>query len=262
MNNASTSSVRWRLDLCFDGTRYHGWQRQPNALSVQQTVEEALETLLQQPVTITGAGRTDTGVHARQMPVHFDAFIEMVPNQLKYKLNRLLPADIAVTAAMTVDSEWHARFSAIERIYHYYVHVGKYPFLRNISLLLPHPLAFDAMNEAAALLLDVDDFAAFCKSGSDIKTTICDVREARWIASGTDCWHFRIRADRFLRNMVRAIVGTLIDVGRGKTTLIQFRDIVHGRQRMLAGDSVPAHALCLEHVEYATTLIHPSDLSS
>ena len=253
MDMLPAATARWRLDLCFDGTRYHGWQRQPNAISVQQTTEEALSTILQQPVSITGAGRTDTGVHARLMPTHFDSNINMSAEQLAYKLNRILPDDIAALQAQQVSDQWHARFSATQRTYHYYVHLGKKPFLRYTSLQLHHPLDMNAMNEAAATLLETHDFAAFCKSGSDVRTTLCDVKEAKWINTGNKTWYFRISADRFLRNMVRAIVGTLVDVGRGKTTLQQFNDIINGHQRTQAGDSMPAHALCLESVDYPQT---------
>lgn len=250
MDTAPTLTTRWRLDLCFDGTAYHGWQRQPNARSVQQTVEQALATMLRHDVAVTAAGRTDTGVHARQMPIHFDTPCTLQTTQLVYKVNRLLPDDIAATFAVPVPNIWHARFSATERTYHYYVHLGKQPFLRGQSLQLHHALDMEAMNTAAATLLAVSDFGAFCKSGSDVKTTLCEVRQAEWIAAGTDRWYFRITANRFLRNMVRAIVGTLIDVGRGKTTIQQFAHIVDQRQRTQAGDSMPAHALFLEHVGY------------
>ncbi len=256
MDTAPTLTTRWRLDLCFDGTAYHGWQRQPNARSVQQTVEQALATMLRHDVAVTGAGRTDTGVHARQMPIHFDTPCALEVSQLVYKLNRLLPHDIAATFASPVDNEWHARFSATSRTYHYYVHLGKQPFLRHQSLQLHRPLNMEAMNAAAATLLTVSDFGAFCKSGSDVNNTLCHVSEAQWLAIDGQQWYFRITANRFLRNMVRAVVGTLVNVGRGKTTLQQFTDIVNGRQRTQAGDSMPAHALFLEHVGYDNMTPH------
>ena len=237
---------RYFLYLAYDGTNYHGWQIQPNGISVQEVLQKALATLLRQPVSITGAGRTDTGVHARMMVAHFDAAEGLDCHQTVYRLNRLLPRDLAADRLVPVPAEMHARFSATSRTYHYYIHTRRDPFLRAYSCEMFYNLDFDRMNRAAALLLEYDDFAAFCKSHTDVKTTLCGVTEARWVQDDDYRWHFVITANRFLRNMVRAVVGTLIDVGRGRTDVEGFRKIIEGRSRSGAGDSVPACALFLE----------------
>lgn len=241
---------RYFLYLKYDGTNFHGWQVQPNARTVQEEVEKALTTLLRRDTPVVGAGRTDTGVHARMMVAHFDADEGIDCQQLVYRLNGLLPRDMSAYKAMPVSSDMHARFSAVSRTYHYYVHQRKDPFMRAYSCGLFYALDFDAMNRAAATLTEYDDFAAFCKSNSDVKTTLCKVTEARWVRDGEYSWHFVITANRFLRNMVRAIVGTLIEVGRGRTDVEGFRRVIEGRQRTKAGESVPGNALFLENIEY------------
>lgn len=241
---------RYFLYLKYDGTNFHGWQVQPNARTVQEEVEKALTTLLRRDTPVVGAGRTDTGVHARMMVAHFDADEGIDCQQLVYRLNGLLPRDVSADKAMPVSSDMHARFSAVSRTYHYYVHQRKDPFMRAYSCGLFYALDFDAMNRAAATLTEYDDFAAFCKSNSDVKTTLCKVTEARWVRDGEYSWHFVITANRFLRNMVRAIVGTLIEVGRGRTDVEGFRLVVEGRQRTKAGESVSGNALFLENIEY------------
>ena len=197
----------------------------------------------------TGAGRTDAGVHARMMVAHFDAS-ELDCEQLAYKLNRLLPQDIAVQKVETVDDEMHARFSAKWRTYHYYIHTCKDPFLRAYSCEIHYPLDFAAMNEAGRRLTDYDDFGAFCKSGADVKTTLCQVTRAAWIQTSPTTWYFEITANRFLRNMVRAVVGTMIDVGRGRLTIEEFCKVIEGKRRTEAGESMPGNALFLEKIEY------------
>ena len=268
--------MRYFITLSYDGTRYHGWQVQPNGISVQEELQRALSLLLRQDLQVTGAGRTDTGVHARMMVAHFDlpdagdgespaaasshsSPLISRPKDLAYKLNRLLPCDIAVQKVEAVGDDLHARFSATSRTYRYFVHTGKQPFLRHYSLELHHALDFALMNEAAAMLLDYDDFGAFCKSHADVKTTICHVTHAAWSRVG-DCkcqaaeagqqWCFEITANRFLRNMVRAVVGTLVEVGRHRLSLDDFRKVVEGRRRTEAGESMPAHALFLENITY------------
>lgn len=241
---------RYFILLSFDGTSYHGWQIQPNGISVQGELQKALSTILRCEIGIVGAGRTDTGVHARRMVAHFDHSEIVDCPQLVYKLNRLLPKDIAVYDVYPVDNDQHARFSACSRTYHYYIHTRKDPFQRFYSCQIHYSLDFDAMNEAASHLLAVDDFGAFCKSHSDAKTTLCHVTEACWICDGPYNWHFRISANRFLRNMVRAVVGTLIEVGRHRITISEFDDIVAGRNRCAAGESMPGNALFLENVDY------------
>lgn len=237
----------------YDGTAYHGWQIQPNGNSVQAELQRCLSTLLREEITVTGAGRTDAGVHARKMTAHFDTEQTIDCKQLAYKLNRILPNDIAVTEVKEVASDLHARFSAIARTYHYYIHTQKDPFLRNSSCELHYALDFDKMNEAAAKLLTYTDFGAFCKSHADVKTTLCQVSAARWVQQSPNSWYFEITANRFLRNMVRAVVGTLIDVGRGRLSIDDFCRIIEGKKRTDAGESMPAHALFLEDVSYPQT---------
>lgn len=241
---------RYFIFMSYDGSAYHGWQVQPNGNSVQAEIERALTTLLRKNIQVVGAGRTDTGVHARRMTAHFDADGSLDTVQLAYKLNRLLPKDISVYDVKPVDQSMHARFSATSRTYHYYIHTRKDPFLRSYSCELHYDLDFMSMNEAAAMLCEHEDFAAFCKSNSDVKTTFCKVMEARWVQDSPHSWHFVITANRFLRNMVRAVVGTLIDVGRGRLTLEEFRCVIENKKRTGAGESMPGHALFLEEVRY------------
>ena len=241
---------RYFVYLAYDGTAYHGWQVQPNGNSVQAELQNALSVLLRQPVEVVGAGRTDTGVHARMMAAHFDFDTPVDEVQLAYKLNRLLPKDISVDRVVAVDSSMHARFSAVSRTYHYYVHSRKNPFKHAYSYELHYQLDFRAMNEATQHLLQVEDFGAFCKSHNDSKTTLCRVARALWVQDNAYSWHFVITANRFLRNMVRAVVGTLIDVGRHRIDKEEFIKIVEGCNRTDAGESMPAHALFLENIEY------------
>lgn len=244
--------MRYFMTLSFLGTPFHGWQAQPNAVTVQSTIEDALKTLLRTSITIVGAGRTDAGVHARMMVAHFDAPEEWNINvtDLTYKLNRLLPPAIAIRSIMPVDNELHARFSATSRMYRYYVHTEKDPFAEGRSWFTLYPLDFEVMNKAAEALLQTEDFATFCKTGSDVSTTICHVTTAEWQRLDTTHWAFEIRANRFLRNMVRAIVGTLIEVGRGRMSIEEFRRVIDSRHRSAAGESMPPYALFLEDITY------------
>lgn len=241
---------RYFIYLSYDGTAYHGWQVQPHCNSVQAELQKGLSMLLRKETEVTGAGRTDTGVHARMMVAHFDTDADLDAPQLAYRLNRILPRDISVARVEAVSSEMHARFSATSRTYHYYIHTGKNPFRRHYSWETHYALDFAAMNEAAGILLEYDDFGAFCKSHSDVKTTLCHVTEARWVQTSDDTWYFVISANRFLRNMVRAVVGTLIDVGRHRISLAEFRQVIEGKKRTEAGESMPAHALFLEDIKY------------
>lgn len=243
-------SQRYFIRLAFDGTAYHGWQIQPNGDSVQQRLQEALSTILRHQIEVVGAGRTDAGVHASDMVAHFEDDTTFSPKQLAYKLNRLLPQDITVYDIFPVAADMHARFSATRRSYHYHIHLRKDPFRRRYSCEMHYDLDFPLMNEAAKLLLNVSDFGAFCKSHSDAKTTLCNVTEAVWVQDDPYAWHFRITANRFLRNMVRAVVGTLIEVGRHRITLDEFSQIIAGRNRSDAGESMPGHALFLVEVSY------------
>lgn len=251
---------RYFITLSYDGTAYHGWQVQPNGISVQEVLERSLSTLLRETVAVTGAGRTDAGVHGRMMIAHFDTEKPIDCGQLMYKVNRLLPRDVSVSKIEPVNMELHARFSATSRTYHYYVHTGKQPFARKYSCELRYYLDFDKMNEAAAYLIGEKDFKCFCKTGADVKTTICNLTEARWIPANEEFaltldgtvtnWCFVITANRFLRNMVRAVVGTLVDVGRGRLSLEDFKKIVDGGTRSDAGESMPGNALFLWEVKY------------
>ena len=247
--------MRYFVTFSYAGGRYHGWQIQPNGNSVQAELQRALSTLLRQEITVTGAGRTDAGVHARMMVAHFELpsdskFDGTWCGQLAYKLNRLLPWDIAVQKVEAVSDDLHARFSAKSRMYRYYIHTAKDPFLRPYSCELHYPLDFDKMNKAARLLLDYEDFGAFCKSGADVKTTLCDVTHVEWVQTSATSWYFEIRANRFLRNMVRAVVGTLIEVGRGRMSIEDYKKVIEGKQRSDAGESMPAQALFLEDIVY------------
>lgn len=251
---------RYFITLSYDGTAYHGWQIQPNGISVQEVLEHALSTILRESIAITGAGRTDAGVHGRMMVAHFDAELSLDCAQLVYKVNRLLPRDVSVSRIEPVSEDLHARFSATSRTYHYYVHTGKQPFSRQYSCELHYSLDFDKMNEAAAYLIGEKDFKCFCKAGADVKTTICNLTEARWIPINDEFalttyntvtnWCFVITANRFLRNMVRAVVGTLVEVGRGRLSLDDFKKIVDGGTRSDAGESMPGNALFLWEVKY------------
>lgn len=242
--------MRYFITLSYDGTRFHGWQVQPNGISVQGELQHALSLLLREDVQVTGAGRTDAGVHAKMMVAHFDSEQDIDTRQLTYKLNRLLPQDIAVQKTEHVADDMHARFSATSRTYYYYVHTAKSPFDRHYSCELHYPLDFEAMNRAARLLLDYEDFGAFCKSHTDVKTTLCHVTCAQWHQTSPTTWYFEISANRFLRNMVRAVVGTLIEVGRGRMTIDDFRRVIEGKRRTEAGESMPGNALFLVDIKY------------
>ncbi len=241
---------RYFITFQYDGTAYHGWQVQPNGHSVQAALQAAMSTLLRTPCEVVGAGRTDAGVHASKMVAHFDLEEGIDCEQVAYRLNRILPHDISVLGIQPVDSGMHARFSAVERTYHYYIHTRKDPFVRHYSCFVPYDLDFEAMNEAGRLLTTYEDFGAFCKSHTDVKTTLCRVTEVRWECLASHRYRLIIRANRFLRNMVRAVTGTLIDVGRGRITLPELQDIVESGKRTRAGESMPAHALFLHDIKY------------
>ncbi|MBQ6746331.1 MAG: tRNA pseudouridine(38-40) synthase TruA [Bacteroidaceae bacterium] len=242
---------RYFLYLAYDGTNYHGWQIQPNGDSVQQQLMNALQTLLRREVVdVTGAGRTDTGVHAKLMVAHFDHDEVIDCTQLADKLNRLLPSDISVFKVVPVDAEMHARFSAKSRRYEYYVTTAKSPFMRQYRYRLHKAPDFDLMNQTATLLLQVDDFTSFSKLHTDVKTNICHVTRAEWSQVDEVTWVFTIQADRFLRNMVRAVVGTLLEVGYGKLSLAEFQQVIQQKDRCSAGMSVPAQGLFLTDIQY------------
>lgn len=243
-------TFRYALELAYRGTDYHGWQIQPNASSVQEEVERRLSQLAgNMPVSVVGCGRTDTGVHASYYVLHFDALKEWDCDQLVYKLNKMLPEDISIFSAQRVNETFHARFSALSRTYHYFVHEEKNPFLLD-SCHLTQVCDFSAMNLAARRLLGKQDFTSFSKLHTDVKTNICTVYKAAWIQKEDHTWYFEIQADRFLRNMVRAVVGTLLEVGYGKLTEEQLTEIIELKDRGEAKLSVPAKGLFLVDVAY------------
>jgi tRNA pseudouridine38-40 synthase len=264
---------RYFLELAYDGTRYHGWQLQPNAIAVQQKLNEALTVLLRHPVETTGAGRTDTGVHARQLFVHIDVATAQTPapqppeggagvdlqgglssasasKGLRLEaLNALLPHDIAVRQIIPVHADAHARFDATLRSYEYHLHFQKNPFKQNYSWQIKGKLDVTAMNKAASILLEYTDFSCFSKSNTQVFTNNCKISRAKWVDYG-DSLVFHISADRFLRNMVRAIVGTCLMVGRREIEPEQIRQIIESKNRSNAGTSVPACGLYLTEVKY------------
>lgn len=243
--------MRYFIYLSYDGTNYHGWQVQPVADSVQARLSDALTKLLGgTPTECVGAGRTDAGVHASMMVAHFDTDRELDCEQFAFRLNRIVPRDIAIQRVERVDDTMHARFSAISRTYHYYVYTKKNPYRRHYATQLHFVPDFEAMNRAAEMLLRTKDFTSFSKVNNDQKTNICNVTAAQWVKVDDDLWRFEIRANRFLRNMVRAVVGTLLEVGRGRMTKDEFCRVIGCKDRCSAGESVPGNALFLVDIEY------------
>jgi tRNA pseudouridine38-40 synthase len=243
--------TRYFMFLSFRGTAYNGWQVQPGKHTVQGVLTKALSTVLGEQVTITGAGRTDTGVHASFFCAHFDSVRKDLENdgQIFYNLNSLLPPDIAVNKIVRVKPEANARFDALSRTYQYTITTVKDPFVTDTAWLLYWKLDISLLNEASAILLNHNDFTSFSRLHGGNKTNICKISYARWDEEPGRLI-FTIRADRFLRNMVRAVVGTLIPVGRGKLSLSEFEEILDGRNRGLAGQSAAAHGLSLTAIEY------------
>ncbi len=246
-----TAKVRYFMRLSYRGARFHGWQTQPNAVSVQSVIEESLSVITREEVRITGAGRTDTGVNARMMVAHFDLERPVKSAESFIRgLNSMVGPDIAIEEIVKVRQDAHARFDATSRTYHYYTHTGKSPFLYPLSWQAPETLDYEAMNRAASMLTEISDFTSFAKLHSDAKTNICRVTRAEWLDLGGGRHVFVITADRFLRNMVRAVVGTLVDVGRGKLSLDQFAKVIEARDRCAAGTSMPPHPLFLWDIRY------------
>jgi tRNA pseudouridine38-40 synthase len=243
--------MRYFITFAYRGTDFHGSQTQPNGNTVQAEMEAAFATILRQAVPLTFAGRTDAGVHAEKMIAHFD--IDQLPitiDHLQNRLNGLLPDSIAIIDLYRVTDEAHARFDATARTYRYRITTRKDPFLYINHTRVAPGLDFEAMNKAAQLLLGKQDFASFCRVHTDVKTTICDVKEARWVQENETEAYFVITADRFLRNMVRAVVGTLFDIGRGKTTEAHLAEILAAHDRCKAGHSAPAEGLSLVEIIY------------
>ncbi len=243
--------TRYFIELSYKGTHYNGWQIQPNAPSIQQTIEEALSKLLRHNTNIVGAGRTDTGVHASKYIAHFDTESDKDCTQenFVYHFNAILPKDIAIHKIYRVDSELHARFSALEREYKYYISTTKNPFVIDTAYIFTMQLDLEKMQEAANLLLNVSDFTSFAKLHTDTKTNFCKVTKASFEKNG-DIIVFTIKADRFLRNMVRAIVGTLLEVGRGKITISDFKKIIEAKDRCAAKSSASSNGLFLTDIKY------------
>ncbi len=242
--------MRYFMRLAYNGANFHGWQTQPNATTVQETIEHAMSTVLRKPISITGAGRTDAGVNAAMMIAHFDC--DSMPDDtapLVRSLNSLLGKNIAIYTIFKVDDDAHARFDATSRTYKYFAHTVKSPFIYPLSWQCNPKLDFDKMNEAAKVLLQYTDFTSFSKLHTDVATNNCRITHAQWEPVGEQMV-FTITADRFLRNMVRAIVGTLVDVGMGKITKSDFCRIIEQKDRCCAGTSMPGHALFLWDITY------------
>lgn len=243
--------MRYFISFTYRGTDFHGSQTQPNGNTVQAEMEAAFATILRQPVPLTFAGRTDAGVHADKMVAHFDIdHLPLTINHFKNRLNGLLPDSIAIIDLQHVQDDAHARFDAIERTYHYRITTRKDPFIYINHARVTAGLDFEAMNKAAQRLLGKQDFASFCRAHTDVRTTICDVREARWIQESETEYTFVITANRFLRNMVRAVVGTLFEVGKGKMTEAEFGEVIAAHNRSKAGHSAPAEGLSLVEIIY------------
>jgi len=247
--------LRYFIELAYNGKAYHGWQYQPNAISVQETLEKVLFTALQVKTSLVGAGRTDAGVHASDYFAHFDSKEIKKIDKFIYKLNSLLPDDIAVYDIIKVSDEAHARFNATGRSYEYYVIQHKDPFSFDSAHYVKNELDVDKMNLAASILLDYTDFKCFSKSKTDVHTYNCKIIAAQWVKE-KDVLIFKITADRFLRNMVRAIVGTLLEIGLGKIPVSRLHEILESRDRQEAGTSVPAKALFLAKIEYPSSILN------
>jgi len=241
--------MRYFFEVSFDGTNYHGWQSQKNAVSVQDIIEDSISTILNKTIKITGAGRTDAGVHARQMYFHLDCDKITNVKLTQFNLNNYLPKDISILSINYVSKNSHARFDAVSREYEYVIINKKDPFLKNKAYLIQQKINVKKMNLAANILIGKTDFSSFCKMNSDVKTHICKVSKSEWFLV-KERLIYTIVADRFLRNMVRAIVGTLLEVGLGKISINKFEEIVDSKNRSLAGISAPAQGLYLKQVLY------------
>lgn len=241
--------MRYFITFSYRGTDFHGSQTQPNGNTVQAEMEAAFATILRQPVPLTFAGRTDAGVHAEKMVAHFD-WSDHLPANLGARLNNLLPDSIAIHDIRPVTDEAHARFDATARTYYYRITTRKDPFIYINHTRVAKGLDFEAMNEVAQRLIGRQDFSSFCRTHTDVKTMICDVREARWVQENETEAYFVITADRFLRNMVRAVVGTLFEVGKHKMTAAQFGEVIAAHDRCRAGHSAPAEGLSIVEIIY------------
>ncbi len=245
---------RYFIALAYKGTNFHGWQIQPNAVSVQECLEKALSTIIREPIAVTGAGRTDTGVHASYFVAHFDSErLNLDHPDFTHKLNSFLGKEIVIFHVSKVAPEAHARFDAISRTYQYRLNLRKDPFALETSWYFFSQPNLERMNAASRILFEYTDFTSFSKLHTDVKTNNCRIYRAEWTQEGANIV-FTVKADRFLRNMVRALVGTLLEVGMGKIDLTQFRKIIEQKDRGAAGLSVPAHGLFLTDIEYPETV--------
>jgi len=241
--------MRYFIEFAYNGKNFHGFQSQPNAASVQETLEHALSMLLREKIAIVGAGRTDAGVHAKQMFAHFDTEIPIEPSKMVSKLNSFLPISIVIYDIRSVENQAHARFDAVARTYHYFIHTYKDAFLNDLSWHYSQKIDLEKMNEASKILLQYTDFECFSKVHTDVNTFNCKITEAFWTQNGNQL-QFTISADRFLRNMVRAIVGTLLNIGTGKLEISDLHAIIASKNRGKAGFSVPAQGLYLVKIVY------------
>ena len=240
--------MRYKIELSYNGKNFYGWQRQQNSTTVQQTIEDAFELIFKEKIEIVGCGRTDTGVHAKYYVAHFDSNFKY-DHSCIYKLNRFLKNDISIFSISEINNNFHARFSAKNRTYEYYINIEKNPFNTEFSYYIPQKLNIKLMKDAMLKLFNYKDFTSFSKLHTDVKTNNCEIKKAEIIEKNNDII-IRITSDRFLRNMVRAIVGTLIEVGKGKKTVEDFCKIIESKNRNFAGQSVPPHALFLVDIEY------------
>ena len=244
--------MRYRMLIEYDGSDFHGWQIQPEKPTIQEVIEQALEVVLRQSVSITGSGRTDAGVHARGQVAHFDSDTPTDVYRLMGSLNGILPPSIGILDISETRDTFHARYDARRRMYRYYVCIRKSPIGRTHRYFVKPAPDFEAMNVGARHLLGNKDFSSFCRTKSETKNRICNIQEAEWIEEKTPGhWVFRIEADRFLHGMVRAIVGTLLEIGHGKKKIDDLNDVIDARDRTFAGPAAPPHGLVLEHVSYA-----------
>lgn len=241
--------MRFFIEMAYDGTEFHGWQKQPNAITVQETLEDCFAKVFQQKIAVTGAGRTDAGVHAKQMIAHFDIEVDFDREHLIYKLNRMLPKSVVIYKIYPVQPEAHARFDAVSREYKYYVTLRKNPFIKDFSCYIPQKLDVDLMNEACEILKKYHDFECFSKVKTDVNNFNCDIEKAVWVQK-EDQLIFTIVANRFLRNMVRSIVGTMLELGMGKRNLKNFEEVIQSKNRSKAGKSIEAKALFLYKIKY------------
>lgn len=245
--------MKYFLDITYDGSRFHGWQVQPNGITVQEEIEKALEKILREKTPILGSGRTDTGVHATQQIAHFETASTLEKEDIQYKLNAVLPRSIAINSVKSVKKEAHARFDATARKYHYFIHQKKNPFKEARSYYFPHRLDLEKINEACKIMEKWKDFESLSKVHTEVNHFNCDIYHAEWTEEA-GMHLFEIKANRFLRGMVRATVGTLLEIGKGKISIQQFEEILQSKNRSNAGRAVPPHGL------YLCEVIYPSDI--